>query len=170
MTNKIKKIITFSSINHSSWILASLALKFNLWLNYFLIYTLLSILIIKNLENNKILHINNINSSRTSKESKFNLIINFFSLAGIPPLLGFLPKLILVQIIINYNFNFLLLVTLIASTVISLFFYLKFLLTRSLNPEKQYILTYKPSHKTIIYTTFNTSLNLIAPLLSLLIF
>lgn len=58
--NSIRKILAISSINNTTWILFAILINENLWINYFLIYSLLNFLIIKILNNYNINYINQI--------------------------------------------------------------------------------------------------------------
>nr|QSD57218.1 NADH dehydrogenase subunit 2 [Tachypleus gigas] len=117
----LRKIMAFSSISHMAWILASMLFSKTLWMIYLLIYSILIFSIIYNFLFLNIFHINQI---FTNLNKNFNMLIimNFFSLGGLPPFLGFLPKwLIMIQLIQN-NMMFMIFV-LISSTLINLYFY-----------------------------------------------
>lgn len=121
--NKIKIILTYSSIAHSGWILTCCKINFNTWVTYFLIYCILSLrliffLKILSTENN----INEINNWPVTKIIKYTFILNIFSLGGLPPLLGFISKLLVIQIIIYSKINFILIIFILRS-LISLYFY-----------------------------------------------
>nr|YP_009987880.1 NADH dehydrogenase subunit 2 [Tachypleus gigas]QNL17501.1 NADH dehydrogenase subunit 2 [Tachypleus gigas] len=117
----LRKIMAFSSISHMAWILTSMLFSKTLWMIYLLIYSILIFSIIYNFLFLNIFHINQI---FTNLNKNFNMLIimNFFSLGGLPPFLGFLPKwLIMIQLIQN-NMMFMIFV-LISSTLINLYFY-----------------------------------------------
>lgn len=87
-----------------------------------MVYCLIIIIIVWVLNTLKIYFINQIFRTRISRVRKLTLIIRFLSLGGMPPLLGFFPKLIIVEgvsgILILFN-----LLILIARRVITLFYY-----------------------------------------------
>lgn len=121
----LRKIITFSSINHIGWILTALFFNERLWLLYFFIYRILNIRLIFLFHNIKIFYLNQIFSIFiNSYLIKFIFLINFLSLGGLPPFLGFFPKWIIIQSLSNINQNFLILIIIII-TLITLFFYLR---------------------------------------------
>lgn len=121
----LRKIIAFSSINHIGWIVTALFFNENLWYLYFLIYTILNFSLIFLFHNIKIFYLNQIFSLFiNSNLIKFIFIINFLSLGGLPPFLGFLPKWLIIQSLISLNQNFLILIIIII-TLITLFFYLR---------------------------------------------
>ena len=65
------------------------------------------------------LFINNINST-----IKINLFINFLSLGGLPPFIGFLPKWIIINFLINNKIILLRFIFIIISLIV-LFFYIR---------------------------------------------
>lgn len=119
--SSLKKIISFSSINQISWIILRLInnklLKIYLIFYFFLIWIIVKSIIIFNLK-----YLNQIyNLNIKNKFIKLFIFINFLSLGGLPPFLGFYPKLL---IIIKTN-NFLIIFLIIIFTIISLFIYLR---------------------------------------------
>jgi len=73
----------------------------------------------------KLFHINQLFSWFINRKIlKFTLFINFLSLGGLPPFLGFLPKWIVIQQLTFCNQYFILII-LIISTLVTLFFYLR---------------------------------------------
>nr|AID22242.1 NADH dehydrogenase subunit 2 [Pseudostegana silvana] len=121
----LRKLMAFSSINHLGWMLMSLNISEMYLMIYFLFYSFLSISIILMFNTFKMFHFNQMFSLFfNSKTMKFLLFMNFLSLGGLPPFLGFLPKwLVIQQLVINNNL-FLLFIS-ILSTLITLFFYLR---------------------------------------------
>ena len=120
-----KKLLAFSSINHIRWILTGMLFNETLWFFYFLNYCILNIPIVLLFLNFKIFQFNQIfNNFLISPILKIFLIFNFLSLGGLPPFLGFLPKWIIIELLINRNQYFLLWFIIIIS-LITLFFYLR---------------------------------------------
>lgn len=120
----LRKLMAFSSINNLSWILFAIIIAENLWLFYLFIYSFIIRIIcfifyILNIFYINQLFINNINSL-----IKINLIINFLSLGGLPPFLGFFPKWIIINFLIKSQIFFLTFIILII-TLIILFFYIR---------------------------------------------
>lgn len=121
----IRKILGFSSINHLRIIIISLILSKKVFKIYFLIYSLITFSTTKHL---KLLNINLISQRITfiklNKTNNLSSMILFLSLAGIPPLLGFLPKIITILLIIKRNIIFTTLLILNLNTL-STYFYLR---------------------------------------------
>lgn len=122
--NSIRKILAISSINNSTWILFAILLNNKLWINYFLIYSILNFLIIKILNNYNINYINQIKFFNLNFFFKLNILILIFSIIGLPPIIGFLIKWILIKNLI-YNNIYLIIIILIILTILNLFFYIK---------------------------------------------
>nr|YP_010533951.1 NADH dehydrogenase subunit 2 [Condylostylus luteicoxa]UXX49965.1 NADH dehydrogenase subunit 2 [Condylostylus luteicoxa] len=121
----LRKIMAFSSINHLAWMLSAMLIHVNIWLNYFLFYSLLSTTIIWMFNMFKLYHFNQMFSYfSSSKYMKTIMMINLLSLGGLPPFTGFLPKWMIIQYL-SINSQILLVTVLITTTLITLFFYLR---------------------------------------------
>nr|QHF16903.1 NADH dehydrogenase subunit 2 [Therioaphis trifolii] len=122
--NSIRKILAFSSINNSSWMLIAMIMNENIWINYFLIYTMLNFLIMNIFNKFKINYLNQIKFFNLNFFFKLNLLMLIFSIMGLPPMMGFLMKWMLIKMLI-YNKMFMILIMLITLAILNLYFYLK---------------------------------------------
>nr|QBF01198.1 NADH dehydrogenase subunit 2 [Stegana sp. 1288 JL-2019] len=123
--SSLRKLMAFSSINHLGWMLMALNSNEMIWFIYFLMYFFLSFTLTFMFNNFKIFHFNQMFSLFfKSKILKFILFMNFLSLGGLPPFLGFLPKWLVIQQLSMENQYFMLTI-LMMSTLITLFFYLR---------------------------------------------
>nr|APX40629.1 NADH dehydrogenase subunit 2 [Colaspidema barbarum] len=121
----LRKIMAYSSINHMAWMIASLLSIKLIWMIYFLIYSMISINIILMFKYLNIFYLKQLFSSLNSnKIFKLFFIMNFFSLGGLPPFLGFLPKWLVINNLVENNFYTLSFV-LIIFTLLPLFFYMR---------------------------------------------
>nr|AXS65411.1 NADH dehydrogenase subunit 2 [Tenebrionoidea sp. 6 KM-2017] len=121
----LRKILTFSSINHLAWMLTSTMISFSYWLIYFVIYFLISINIIVMFKMTNSFYLKQlINSMNSNKLFKLSILLNFFSLSGIPPFLGFLPKWLVINWLILNNF-YMLSFILIMLTLFMIFIYMQ---------------------------------------------
>nr|WRK19536.1 NADH dehydrogenase subunit 2 [Hainanpotamon sp.] len=124
-TMQLRKMMAFSSINHMSWMLVSTSISDTFWMLYFLFYSIISssIMILFNTHQT-------FTMSDLMKFNQTNIIytilipLNLLSLGGLPPFAGFIPKWMLIQLLIN-NKLFIPLMFLLASTLITLYFYLR---------------------------------------------
>ena len=117
----LNKILAVSSINNIIWILFRIIFSLKLIFIFIIIYLflLIGVFILYNLYNlNIFLQINRINYF-----DKLIITIIFISLGGIPPLLGFLIKYIILKFIIIYEKIFFLLI-IIFSSLLVLYIYL----------------------------------------------
>nr|YP_010535831.1 NADH dehydrogenase subunit 2 [Luprops yunnanus]UYB79043.1 NADH dehydrogenase subunit 2 [Luprops yunnanus] len=135
----LRKILAFSSINHIAWMLVAGMVSQTIWLTYFAIYSLMNLNITSMLQKtNSFFTTQLFNSMNSNKLNKLMFSMNFFSLAGIPPMIGFLPKWILINSAYLEKLE-LLTFSLIMLTLIMIFVYLNLVvssLTISLNENK----------------------------------
>nr|YP_009379693.1 NADH dehydrogenase subunit 2 [Protegira songi]ARQ82101.1 NADH dehydrogenase subunit 2 [Protegira songi] len=120
----LRKLMAFSSINNLGWMLSAIMISETLWLFYILLYSfMISIMCflfyILNMYFINQLFINNMNFF-----IKINLMINFLSLGGLPPFIGFFPKWIIINFLINNNMYMLIFIFIMMS-LIMLFFYIR---------------------------------------------
>nr|UEX92141.1 NADH dehydrogenase subunit 2 [Acidiella didymera] len=121
----LRKLMAFSSINHLGWMLAAMRANELMWLMYFCFYSFLSFALIFMFNNFKMYHINQLfNSFFNSKLIKFSLFLTLLSLGGLPPFIGFLPKWLIIQMLILNN-QYILMTFMTVMTLITLFFYLR---------------------------------------------
>nr|YP_010586628.1 NADH dehydrogenase subunit 2 [Uenoa lobata]UZZ44442.1 NADH dehydrogenase subunit 2 [Uenoa lobata] len=120
----LKLIMTYSSINHLGWMLSSLIISMNIWLIYMLIYTLINFLMMMMFQYTNIQQLKQIFSFKSSNIMLYMIFLNFFSLGGLPPFLGFLPKWLTINLLIMNNFYFITFI-LIMTSLINLFFYMR---------------------------------------------
>nr|QUE27779.1 NADH dehydrogenase subunit 2 [Syritta pipiens] len=121
----LRKLMTFSSINHLGWMLMSMYSSESLWILYFMFYSFLSFNLIFLFNMFKLYHINQLFSLFFfNKNLKFMLFLNLLSLGGLPPFLGFIPKWMTIQYLTMNNQLFMLTI-MIVMTLITLFFYLR---------------------------------------------
>nr|UUL71574.1 NADH dehydrogenase subunit 2 [Aromia bungii] len=154
----LRKIMAYSSINHIGWMIAGMVSSINIWTIYFLIYSLISINIILIFNKLNIFFLKQMfSSSNPNKTMKFFLIMNFLSLGGLPPFLGFLPKWLTVNNLVINNFFFLS-SCLIILTLITLFFYLRMTFTSMIMNSSESIIS--NNKKTLSFPV--TALNFIS--------
>nr|WKU84071.1 NADH dehydrogenase subunit 2 [Paramixogaster sp.] len=121
----IRKLMAFSSINHMGWMLISMMTNQSLWIMYFMFYSFLSINLILMFSMLNLFHLNQLFFYfNLNKTLKFSLFLNFMSLGGLPPFLGFLPKWIIIQYL-SLNKHYFLMMIMIFMTLITLYFYLR---------------------------------------------
>nr|YP_010954488.1 NADH dehydrogenase subunit 2 [Exothotettix guangxiensis]WMV02055.1 NADH dehydrogenase subunit 2 [Exothotettix guangxiensis] len=133
----LRLILSYSSINHMGWMLASIQTSMTNWMLYFMIYSLLTMLISFSFKSNNINFINEMFINKNNhKIDKLNSAIAFLSLGGMPPFIGFLPKWMLMQELMQTSMYFTS-VTLIVSSTITLYFYMKMFLSAGILSFKE---------------------------------
>nr|YP_009542300.1 NADH dehydrogenase subunit 2 [Aphis fabae mordvilkoi]YP_010571650.1 NADH dehydrogenase subunit 2 [Aphis solanella]AYU56888.1 NADH dehydrogenase subunit 2 [Aphis fabae mordvilkoi]UZH32910.1 NADH dehydrogenase subunit 2 [Aphis solanella] len=145
--NSMRKILAMSSINNSTWMLFAILLNNKLWMNYFLIYSMLNFLIIKILNNYNINYINQLKFFNLNFFFKLNMMMLIFSIMGLPPMIGFLMKWMLIKNLI-YNHMYLIMMMLIMLTILNLFFYIKmsYFMLFNFNLFNKWYLQYKKNN------------------------
>nr|URX53980.1 NADH dehydrogenase subunit 2 [Epicalotermes sp. 1 AB-2022a] len=119
-----RKILTYSSINHTGWMLMALLGGSNLWAIYFTIYSLLTSAVVMITKTFNISFINQAMTAMSKKPTKFMLFTSLLSLGGLPPFIGFLPSWIVIQMMIMNNLKLMMVIMVIASLA-TLYFYLR---------------------------------------------
>nr|YP_007317431.1 NADH dehydrogenase subunit 2 [Paralithodes camtschaticus]AGA84549.1 NADH dehydrogenase subunit 2 [Paralithodes camtschaticus] len=121
----LRKIMAFSSINHMAWMLAAAIMSENMMFMYFLFYCCISSSVALIFHNHQAFYISNlIDKKESSSASNFPMFMALFSLGGLPPFTGFIPKWFIIQELNNFNM-FMLFIVLLSCTLITLYFYLR---------------------------------------------
>nr|WKU84058.1 NADH dehydrogenase subunit 2 [Orthoprosopa multicolor] len=121
----LRKLMTFSSINHLGWMIMSMYSNESLWITYFLFYSFLSFNLVFLFNMFKLFHINQLFSLFFfNKTLKFSLFLNLLSLGGLPPFLGFIPKWLTIQYL-TFNNQLFMMTIMIIMSLVTLFFYLR---------------------------------------------
>lgn len=128
---RIKRLLFYSGINHIGFILLAISNLTSESLSVILFYIFqysinsIDIFLILLCFNSNILFINQINA-QINKFIYFIFSINIFSMCGIPPLIGFFAKMIILQVSLYNEFFFIILFSIITS-IINSSYYLKIL-------------------------------------------
>nr|ACF75312.1 NADH dehydrogenase subunit 2 [Tangara rufigula] len=167
-----RKILAFSSISHLGWMTIVISYSPKLTLLNFYLYAMMTTAIFLTLNTTKVLNLSTLMTTWT-KTPPLNsmLLLTLLSLAGLPPLTGFLPKWLIIQELTKQDMA--LAATLISLlSLLSLFFYLRlaYCATITLPPHttnhmKQWR-TGKPTNIMIaILTTMSVMLLPISPMI-----
>nr|ACU45449.1 NADH dehydrogenase subunit 2 [Geothlypis trichas] len=169
---QIRKILAFSSISHLGWMAIIIIYNPKLTLLNFYLYAMMTATIFLTLNTIKVLKLSTLMTAWTKVPSlNAMLLLTLLSLAGLPPLTGFLPKWLIIQELTKQDMAPA--ATLISLlSLLSLFFYLRlaYCTTITLPPHttnhmKQWR-TNKSTHITIaILTTMSVMLLPISPMI-----
>nr|YP_007316857.1 NADH dehydrogenase subunit 2 [Biston panterinaria]AFQ99220.1 NADH dehydrogenase subunit 2 [Biston panterinaria]ANW36749.1 NADH dehydrogenase subunit 2 [Biston panterinaria]ANW36762.1 NADH dehydrogenase subunit 2 [Biston panterinaria]ANW36801.1 NADH dehydrogenase subunit 2 [Biston panterinaria] len=120
----LRKMMAFSSINNLGWMISSIMISENLWIFYLFMYSFLisTMCLFFYLTNSYF--INQLFILNMKPMIKINLLINFLSLGGLPPFIGFMPKWIIINFLTMNNFYLMTLIFIMMS-LIMLFFYIR---------------------------------------------
>nr|YP_009732601.1 NADH dehydrogenase subunit 2 [Pyrausta despicata]QHS71320.1 NADH dehydrogenase subunit 2 [Pyrausta despicata] len=122
----LRKMMAFSSINNLSWMMSALMISENLWMFYFMMYSFIISIMCLLFSMINMFFINQLFFINLNYMIKLSLLINFLSLGGLPPFIGFFPKWIIINFLMNKQFYFLSFM-LIMMSLILLFFYVRIL-------------------------------------------
>nr|ALO76192.1 NADH deshydrogenase subunit 2 [Dictyoptera aurora] len=166
----MRKLLTYSSINHMGWMIASMMINQAIWMIYLLIYSLISAMLIWALNANKIMSLNQMYLIfKNNSHMKLFFSLNFLNMSGLPPFLGFLPKWMTIEAMINNNL-ILLAMMMVLSTMIMIFIYLKISITSLIMNSSQLTWSLKMNKKKSFYFSLMNFLSLSSIMVSTLIF
>nr|AIL29300.1 NADH dehydrogenase subunit 2 [Ammodramus maritimus] len=173
---QIRKILAFSSISHLGWMVIIIIYNPKLTLLNFCLYTMMTATVFLILNTIKVLKLSTLMTAWTKIPSlNAMLLLTLLSLAGLPPLTGFLPKWLIIQELTKQDMAPA--ATLISLlSLLSLFFYLRLayctaitLPPHTTNHMKQWR-TNKPANITIaMLTTMSIMLLPISPMIRTII-
>nr|QNS37149.1 NADH dehydrogenase subunit 2 [Prosopocoilus bulbosus mandibularis] len=150
----LRKIMAYSSINHIGWMVAATLFFETIWMIYFLVYSVITLNIVILFKKLNIFFMKQLSLSMNNEPLlKIFFIMNFLSLGGLPPFLGFLPKWLTIQIMINENFASLAIVMILA-TLATLYFYMRITFSTLVLSMNTTLAIYTPlTHKFFIMAT-----------------
>nr|YP_010954563.1 NADH dehydrogenase subunit 2 [Ocnus glacialis]WMW14025.1 NADH dehydrogenase subunit 2 [Ocnus glacialis] len=127
----IRKILAFSSISHLGWIALTSFYSPNASLMIFIFYLINNTLIFLICSTNNLIYLSNLNKCNISLYSSILIAIALLSLGGLPPLGGFINKIIPLTLIF-YNNNLILAPALFLGSLTSLYYYLRIIFNTSI--------------------------------------
>nr|ACY72093.1 NADH dehydrogenase subunit 2 [Hypsipetes amaurotis fugensis] len=173
---QIRKILAFSSISHLGWMAAIISYDPKLTLLNFYLYSLMTAAVFLALNSIKTLKLSVLMTTWAKTPSlSAMLLLTLLSLAGLPPLTGFLPKWLIIQELTKQDMAPAA-ITISLLSLLSLFFYLRlaYCATITLPPHttnhmKQWH-TNKPVHPSVAILTVSATMLLpMSPMLSSII-
>nr|YP_009721177.1 NADH dehydrogenase subunit 2 [Corvus pectoralis]AFL03168.1 NADH dehydrogenase subunit 2 [Corvus pectoralis]QGN04619.1 NADH dehydrogenase subunit 2 [Corvus pectoralis] len=171
-----RKIMAFSSISHLGWMTIILVYYPKLTLLNFYLYAMMTAAVFLTLNSMKVLNLSTLMTAWTKAPSLSTiLLLTLLSLAGLPPLTGFLPKWLIIQELTKQDMAPAAIIISLLS-LLGLFFYLRlaYCATITLPPHttnhmKQWH-TNKPINPSIaVLTTLSIMLLPISPMLTTII-
>nr|UUA64772.1 NADH dehydrogenase subunit 2 [Leguminivora glycinivorella]UUA64980.1 NADH dehydrogenase subunit 2 [Leguminivora glycinivorella]UUA64993.1 NADH dehydrogenase subunit 2 [Leguminivora glycinivorella]UUA65019.1 NADH dehydrogenase subunit 2 [Leguminivora glycinivorella]UUA65136.1 NADH dehydrogenase subunit 2 [Leguminivora glycinivorella] len=120
----LRKLMAFSSINNLGWMLSSIMISENLWFFYFCFYSFLNMMLCMLFFMFNVYFINQLFIINLNNMIKMSLMINFLSLGGLPPFIGFFPKWMVINFMLKNNF-FILTFIFVMMSLIMLLYYIR---------------------------------------------
>nr|QHI41715.1 NADH dehydrogenase subunit 2 [Eudemis lucina] len=120
----LRKLLAFSSINNLGWMISSIMISENLWMFYFMFYSFLNMIMCLMFFTFNVYFINQLFIVNLNIMIKMSLMINFLSLGGLPPFIGFFPKWMVINFLMKNNF-FILTFIFIMMSLIMLLYYIR---------------------------------------------
>nr|YP_008080457.1 NADH dehydrogenase subunit 2 [Melanitis leda]AEH05126.1 NADH dehydrogenase subunit 2 [Melanitis leda] len=120
----LRKLMAYSSINNLGWMLSALLISENLWLTYFSLYSFMISIMCFLFYSLNIFYLNQMFNFNIYFSIKISIMINFLSLGGLPPFLGFFPKWLIINFLILNKF-FIISFFFIMMSLIMLIFYIR---------------------------------------------
>nr|YP_010222641.1 NADH dehydrogenase subunit 2 [Sastragala esakii]UCC46104.1 NADH dehydrogenase subunit 2 [Sastragala esakii] len=156
----LRKIMGYSSINHLAWMMMSSST--NSWMMYIMIYSIMMMMICYLFNYYNMLFISQMNSMNMTGGEKMSLALSMLSMGGLPPFLGFLPKWMVIQNMINEK-NFMTMIILIMMSLITLMYYTRIMVKMMImSASTQKWITHKSKTKiNLMIIITNSSLPLI---------
>nr|AAK56906.1 NADH dehydrogenase subunit II [Rana muscosa] len=161
---QLRKIMAFSSIGHLGWMI--IILKFNpqLSLLNFVLYFIMTAAMFMSLISLSATKMSQISTSWSKTPTlSSTTMLTMLSLAGLPPLTGFAPKLLITLELIKQNAT-LLAAAIMFISLLALFFYLRltYIITMTLSPNTpNSLITWRTTPKSHPSTTIMNTLALI---------
>lgn len=141
--SNIKLILIFSSITHISWIFLPRKNIIFFIIIYLIVYTLILFTIMLELKKDNLNYLWKI----LRKEKKTFIRIIILSIAGIPPLLGFIPKWISLNFIVKLNQRVFIITIIVILTTVNFYIYRRLITPLFLTKINKIKIFYKEEKK-----------------------
>nr|AUW38598.1 NADH dehydrogenase subunit 2 [Poecilocoris rufigenis] len=119
----LRKMMGYSSISHLGWMMSLSKIKNN-WIYYLSIYTIMIVSMCWMFHQYNMIHMNQINNMNMTMMEKLTYLTSMLSLGGLPPFLGFLPKWLVIQTLVE-DTMYVMITIMIMMSLLSLFYYMR---------------------------------------------
>nr|YP_010882167.1 NADH dehydrogenase subunit 2 [Phraortes lianzhouensis]WID87081.1 NADH dehydrogenase subunit 2 [Phraortes lianzhouensis] len=120
----LRKLMAYSSISNNGWMLAAMLISEMMWVAYFIMYSIMTVIMTMTMNKYKIYHLNQLMNMNENNFKKFILMLNMLSISGLPPMMGFLMKWMVLQASLNLN-QMMMMTMLVMITLIMIYYYLR---------------------------------------------
>nr|BDQ44447.1 NADH dehydrogenase subunit 2 [Pheretima okutamaensis] len=166
--SQLRTIMAYSSIGHMGWMLSFMLMNKPLMsMMYFTIYCSLIIPLFMLMSSMNLMTTKQLSKiTMISPTTQLMISMLLISLAGLPPLTGFMPKLLAITMLASYNSP--LIIILIMGSLMNLFYYLNIIINMMMSTQNMNMNTTKKINKqpSLLLMSSMTSMGL-APLIML---
>nr|ACY00198.1 NADH dehydrogenase subunit 2 [Bacillus rossius] len=120
----IRKNMAYSSITNNGWMMAAMLISETMWMTYFMMYIIMTATMTMSMNILKTYHINQLMTANMSKLKKIILMMNLLSISGLPPMMGFMPKWMVIQSNMSNN-EIMLMSMMVMMTLVTIYYYLR---------------------------------------------
>nr|YP_010735794.1 NADH dehydrogenase subunit 2 [China mantispoides]WEL32769.1 NADH dehydrogenase subunit 2 [China mantispoides] len=121
----LRHLMAYSSISHIGWMMSAMMIMETMWELYFIMYAIMSITMAMAFDMNKFYSMNQLfNFNNANKFNKMMMMMAMLSMGGMPPFMGFMPKWMVVQYMIDYKMTFTTTIMIMMNTIV-VYYYLR---------------------------------------------
>nr|AWH61891.1 NADH dehydrogenase subunit 2 [Aphrophora maritima] len=124
--SSMKKLMAYSSINNMAWVMMGMSVSTFVWMNYFFYYSFMISTLMMMMHKIGFNYLNQFFLNSYSSLNKYFILLMMFSLGGLPPLLGFMPKWMVIQSMV-FSSNYLIGLIMVMTSLLTLFYYMRIL-------------------------------------------
>nr|YP_010882128.1 NADH dehydrogenase subunit 2 [Lopaphus albopunctatus]WID87042.1 NADH dehydrogenase subunit 2 [Lopaphus albopunctatus] len=124
----LRKLMAYSSITNNGWMMMAMMISEMMWILYFMMYSIMTMIMTKTMYSYNNYHMNQIISMNETTTKKFFLMMNMLSISGLPPMMGFMPKWLVIQSTMLEK-EFLMMSVMLMMTLITIYYYMRIMFT-----------------------------------------
>nr|ATI10821.1 NADH dehydrogenase subunit 2 [Cryptophyllium tibetense] len=147
----LRKLMAYSSISNNGWMISAMMISEKTWIIYFMMYSMMITVMTMSMMKYKNYHMNQLMSMNEPLKTKMMLLMNMMSISGLPPMMGFMPKLMVIKANI-INMEMMTMLTAMMAALITIYYYLRLMLSMMLMTK------YSPKWNTKIFKKKNYKL------------
>nr|YP_010736858.1 NADH dehydrogenase subunit 2 [Macropsis ocellata]WEP24732.1 NADH dehydrogenase subunit 2 [Macropsis ocellata] len=121
--SSIKKMLSYSSIYNLGVMMSSMN-ENQIWVTYMLMYSLMLLMILMMIKKLKINYLNQMMINELETMTKISIWISLLSMAGLPPMMGFTIKMIILEKMVLKT-EFMLTTVMLLSSMVMMFMYMR---------------------------------------------
>nr|WOW99022.1 NADH dehydrogenase subunit 2 [Dictyopharidae sp. 2 WQW-2023a] len=141
----IKKILAYSSISNIPMMITAMKLSKLIFIYLMMIYSMINFMLVSMMKTLNLKFLNQM--MKQNKLNKLMIMVNFLSMSGLPPMIGFYPKWLIIQM--TMKISLMISMSMITASIISTFVYLKMLMPIMLNTIKMIPNKFKTKNEVI---------------------